>query len=685
MTHVATGRGRWVCACLWAIGVWGAGVASAAAEPPVGRVDESAEQQMVAMVDSAGAGERSDPNETIQVDEVVVSATKTPVPISHVTSAVDVITDKDIQRQKLRYMADVLRQAQGLAVFSNGGPGTSTNVRIRGASDAQTLVLIDGAIVNSATLGRYNFGNLTTDNIERIEILRGAQSMLYGSDAMGGVVNIITKRGQGPFTAGAFMEYGSFATLREGGTLSGKQGAVDYSLALSRWDTSSFSAVNYRRGATERDSFRNWQGSGRVGVDLPKDGRFDFTMRWMNSDVNLDNISATSPNEVFGAKTRSQEFVFSGRYYQPLTTWWSQTLTLSRGQESSLYLPGTSQRSLLTGLFSTPFSNPNETRVQSNRLEWQHDLQVAKPLLVTVGYQFREQQGENDTGLTPRVLSSHAGFAQGQLNLWNRVFATAGVRHDAYNVFGSATTYRVTGGYYSLETDTKLRASYATGFRAPSMNELYFPNFGNPQLGAEKSRSMDVGVDQFLFSKQLKLSAGYFWNRYDNLITTTFDPVFCAPFSTFGFCPLQLGNAATKGWEAGLTYTYTSERQGLRGVTLQVTYTNTMARDLDTSKRLPRWPTDQLTAVLGYQPIDPLWLTLTWRYVGARYNTTGERQNLDAFDVWSLTASYDVRSNMQVYLRADNLFNAKYEEIASAGVPIRSIFGGLRVTFGGGA
>ncbi|MFO0773784.1 MAG: TonB-dependent receptor [Nitrospiraceae bacterium] len=670
--------------CLRAV-VFGAAICAASAVDRLGgtgawaaegRTDESA---LVAMADSDAAGEQA----PLLADEVVVSATKTPIPVTQVTSAVEVITEHDIQRQKLRYLSDVLRQAQGLAVFSNGGPGTSVNVRMRGANDTQTLVLIDGAIVNSATLGSYNFANLTTDNIERIEILRGAQSMLYGSDAMGGVINIVTKRGQGAPTVGAFVEYGSFATLREGGNLSGKSGMVDYSLALSRWDTSSFSAVNYRRGATERDAFHNWQGSGRVGVDLPKDGRFDFTMRWMNSDVNLDNISATNPQDVFGSKTRSQEFVFSGRYHQPLTTWWAQTLTLSRGQESSLFLPGISQRSLLTGLFSTPFGTPNETRVLSNRVEWQHDFQVAKPLLLSAGYQFREQQGENDTGLTPHVLSSHAGFVQGQLNLWERVFATAGVRHDAYNVFGSATTYRVTGGYYAPETDTKFRTSYATGFRAPSMNELYFPNFGNPKLGAEKSRSMDVGVDQYLFWKALKLSAGYFWNRYDNLITTTFDPVFCAPFSTFGFCPLQIGNAATKGWEAGLTYNYSSERQGLRGVMVQVTYTNTMARDLDTAKRLPRWPTDQLTAVVGYQPIQPLWLSLTWRYVGSRYNTTGERQDLDNFTVWSLAASYGINKTMQVYVRADNLFNAKYEEIASAGIPTRSIFGGLRVTFGG--
>jgi vitamin B12 transporter len=621
----------------------------------------------------------------VQTEEVVISATKTPVPVSQVTSAVQVITEEDMKKQNIRSVIDALQLAQGVAIFSSGGPGTEANARIRGGSSSQTLVLIDGAIVNSGTLGSYDFSNLRTDNIERIEVLRGAQSMLWGSDAMGGVINIVTKRGQGPLSAGAFLEYGSFASLREGGSLSGKKGVVDYSFTLTRWDTSSFSAVNYRRGATERDGYHNWQGSGRIGVDLPRDGRLDFTMRWMNSDVNLDNLSATAPSDVFGSKSRTQQYVFSGSYEQPITSWWSQKLTLARSQEASLFLPGTLQRNVATGVFSTPFGTPNETRVLSNRLEWQHNLQVTKLLLLTAGYQFREQQGENDTGLTNRILSSNAGFAQAQFNLWDRVFATAGIRYDSYNVFGDATTYRFTGGYYHKETDTKLRAGYSTGFRAPSMNELFFPNFGNPNLGPEKNQSMDVGVDQYFLSKQLKFTGGLFWNRYRNLIVTTFDPVFCAPFSTFGFCPQQLGGASTKGWEAGLSYTYSSDRPFLKSVILQAQYTNTLTRDVETHSRLPRWPTDQWSAMVSYQPIDPLWITVTGRYVGSRFNTTGDRQTLPAFDVWSLAVSYDVTKQVQAYLRAENLFNEKYEEIASAGTPIRSIFGGLRFTLGGKA
>ncbi|HSE58850.1 MAG TPA: TonB-dependent receptor plug domain-containing protein, partial [Nitrospiraceae bacterium] len=269
-------------------------------------------------------------DEPLEVGEIVVSATKTPVPITQVTSAVEVIKGEELEQKKIKTVVDALRLSQGTAVFSNGGPGTNATVRIRGANSAHTLVLIDGAIVNSPTSGDFNFANLTAENIERIEILRGAQSMLYGSDAIGGVINIITKRGTGPLTGSAFMEYGSFATLREGGQVSGTKGPVDYAFSLSRWDTSSFSVGNYRRGATERDAFHNWQGSGRVGVTLPKDGRLDVTARWWNSDVNLDNVTTTSKFDVLGSKSTTNTLILSASYEQPLTSWWSQKLTVGQ-------------------------------------------------------------------------------------------------------------------------------------------------------------------------------------------------------------------------------------------------------------------------------------------------------------------------------------------------------------------
>ena len=636
------------------------------------------------------SGKPQEEQETvIRTEEVVVSATKTEIPVKQVTSAVEIITGEQLQQRRLKTVAEALRLAQGLAVFQSGGPGTLVDVRMRGGSPEQTLVLIDGAIVNSATTGAYDFAFLTTDNIERIEILRGSQSMLWGSDAIGGVINITTKRGRETPNIAGFFEYGSFNTLREGANLTGKKGPVDFALSLSRWDTVSFSAINYRRGATERDGYHNWQGSARLGLALPKEGRLEFDFRWLNGIVNFDGFSFNSdPADVLGAKSQSQQYIFAGNYTQPITGWWSQKLTLSRATDNLGTRSGTVERNLVTGATGVPFPFNSQIDVMSNRIEWQHNFQLGKPLLLTAGYQFREQQGTNTdlitntTTFANKIVSSNAGFAEAQLNLWDRLFGTAGIRQDEYNVFGSATTYRVTGGYLHQETGTKLRGSYGTGFRAPTINQLFFPDFGNPNLQPEKSQGLDVALDQTLLNERVTLSAGYFWTRYRNLILSVFDPVGCG-FTLFGFCAQNRGLARAEGVEASAKFKLMRDQPWIKSLDLQFQYTYTSTRDLtnNLNTRLPKWPLNQWSTILSYQPIEPLRANLEGRFVGQRFNDTSNNQSLPSFYVWNFSATYDVNRRIQVYTRVDNLFNEKYEEVLFFGTPIRSIFGGVKMNF----
>jgi vitamin B12 transporter len=626
----------------------------------------------------------------VMVKDVVISATKTPLPISQVTSAVEVISGEELERKKIKTVVDALRLAQGVAAFSSGGPGANATVRLRGAQSNHTLVILDGTIMNSPTTGEFDFANLTADNIERIEILRGAQSMLWGSDAIGGVINIFTKKGTGKPTASAFVEYGSFDSLREGIQVSGAKGPFDFSASLNRWDISSFSSVNYKRGAAERDGFHNWQGSGKLGMNLPKDGRFEFAVRWWNSDVHLDNAfaaSAFAPSgaafDVYGSRQTTRNMILSGMYEQSLTSWWTQKLTLARTNERTLFSSGTFQQEVTnTGVECppgqvcpvTPF--PGDIDVLNNRIEWQHNVQVAKSLLLTAGYQFREEQGTNPT-IDPeaKIISSNAGFAQAQVNVADRLFATAGVRQDSYNVFGDATTYRVTGGYLHKETGSKVRFSYATGFRAPTINQLFFPfGFGNPDLKPEKSKSFDAGVDQHLFNERLTVSAGYFWNRFRDLILGVASPS-CPP--PFGFCAQNIGEAKSQGWELGFTASV------LSNLDLKGQYTYTLTRDLTTTKRLPRWPIDQASVGISYRPTEPVRINVDYRFVGARnndaVNTPNQRQG--SFGVVNVSTTYDVTKQWQVFGRIDNLFNQGYEEVLFFGTPIRSVFGGVKFTY----
>lgn len=635
--------------------------------------------------------------EVIETREVVVTATKTEVPVQHVTSAVEVITGEQMQQRKLKTVAEALRWAQGLAVFQSGGPGTTVDARIRGGTPEQTLVLIDGAIVNSATVGFYDFSNLTTDNIERIEILRGNQSMLWGSDAMGGVINITTRRGRETPNISAFAEYGSFNTIREGASLTGKKGFMDFTGTISRWDTSNFSTINYRRGASEKDGFHNWQGSVRLGADLPKNGRFEFNFRWMDGITNFDGFAfnpvtfQADPADVLGAKNQRTQYVFSGNYFQPITSWWSQKLTMARAMDNLGSQSGTIERNVVTGTTAPvgfPFASQIDTT--SNRIEWQHNIQVAKPLLLTAGYQFREQIGQSTDFVDPtfsiptKLVSSNAGFADAQVNLWDRWFGTAGIRQDQYNVFGSATTYRVTAGYLHHETGTKLRGSYGTGFRAPTINQLFFFQFGNPNLQPEKSQGLDVGIDQTLANDRILLSVGYFWTRYRNLILSAQDPIACGvgPFGA-NFCAVNVGLSRARGIEASVKIQLLKDLPWIKSLDIQGQYTYTLTNDLtnDQDTRLPKWPLNQWSTIVSYQPIEPLRANLEGRFVGERYNNVGNVGLIGSFYVWNLSATYDVDRRVQLYARADNIFNRKYEEILFFGTPVRSIFGGVRMNF----
>jgi vitamin B12 transporter len=513
---------------------------------------------------------------------------------------------------------------------------------------------------------------------------------------MGGVINITTKRGSGRPNIGAFTEYGSFNTVRGGASLNGKKGPVDFTGTISRWDTSNFSAVNYRRGASEKDGFHNWQGSVRLGADLPKDGRFEFSFRWMQGIMNFDGFAfnpvtfQSDPADVLGAKSQSEQYVFAGNYMQPITSWWSQKLTLSRATDNLVSQSGTAERNVVTGA-TGPVGFPfySQINTTSNRIEWQHNVQIAKPLSLTAGYQFREQIGESADFLDPtqnvpnKIISSNAGFADAQLNLWDRVFSTAGIRQDEYNVFGSATTYRVTGGYLHHETNTKLRGSYGTGFRAPTINQLYFPGFGTPNLQPEKSQGLDAAVDQSLFNDQVLLSVGYFWTRYRNLIVSVFDPAVCTAPGSFGFCAQNAGVARAQGVEASGKFKLVRDQRWIRNLDLQVQYTYTLTNNLTNGDdtRLPKWPLNQFSTVLSYQPIETVRANLEGRYVGQRYSGVGNTQSVSSFWVWNLSVTYEINNHVQLYTRVDNLFNEKYEENLFFGTPIRSVFGGLRMNF----
>ena len=193
---------------------------------------------------------------------------------------------------------------------------------------------------------------------------------------------------------------------------------------------------------------------------------------------------------------------------------------------------------------------------------------------------------------------------------------------------------------------------------------------------------MDVGIDQYLFNNRLTLSAGYFWNRYRDLIVAQQSATLCGvgPFGP-NFCAQNIGLVVTKGFEASVKFTLAKDLPGIKSLDLQAQYTNTLSRNQQTGNRAPRTPVDQWSLILSYQPIEPLRVSLEGRYVGSRFNDVNNLQKLGAFDVWNLIANYDVAKWVQAYVRAENLFNEKYEEILNFGTPVRSVYAGVKVKY----
>jgi len=225
------------------------------------------------------------------------------------------------------------------------------------------------------------------------------------------------------------------------------------------------------------------------------------------------------------------------------------------------------------------------------------------------------------------------------------------------------------------ETGTKFRGSYATGFRAPTIDDLFFPDFANPHLRPEKSNGFDAGVDQRFLEDRLKLSVGYFWNRFRDLLLFVTSPNCPPDTAPFGSCVLNFSHATTKGWETSAQFAV------FKNLSLQAQYSKTLTRNLDNGLRLPRRPVDQASAGLSYQPIDPLRFNLEYRFVGGRDNDAENTQKMPSFDVVNVSATYDVTKQWQIFGRVDNLFNKNYEEVLFFGTPIRSFFAGVKFTY----
>jgi len=591
----------------------------------------------------------------IELEEVVVTATRTEVPLREIASSVTIIDSEMIEERHLRTVEAVLRDVPGLDIVQSGGPGGITAAFLRGSESDHTLVLVDGVQVNDPISGQFDLADLTADNIERVEIIRGPQSTLYGSDAIGGVIQIITKKGTGAATSSVLFEGGSFGSFRESIQVRGATERADYAFAVARFDTEGFSKASEKAGNAEKDGYQNTTLSSRVGLDLLRDVRLEWTTRYTDAQADLDAgfPFQDDPNLVH----RSSSFVTATRLAAPIMKGWDQHLLLSLNQ---------------SGFEDTDTDTPSNNRKNDaigKRLDWRHIFSAGHRDRLTIGYEHEFLSGKSQSafGGFDEALTTNAGYVFNELRLTPFII-NLGLRLDDNSRFGSETTYKAEAAYLAKTAGSKLRVAYGTGFHGPTLVDLFFPGSGNPDLEPERSRSIEAGFDQPLLEGKIRLAVTYFHARIENLIVfVVSDPV------TFAGMTENVQQAQINGAELEIVVVPSDIW------TLIASYSLTETKNLDTAKELLRRPRHKASGTLTVHPVKNLRVDLHLRHVGQRVDF-GDVQLAD-YTLVNLAGTYDLTDATEVFARAENLFDQEYEEIAGYGTSGFAVYGGVKVTF----
>lgn len=606
-----------------------------------------------------------------QLPQIVVVANRAPTEITRIASAVTVITEEEIQKKNKATVTELLREVPGLAVANNGGVGQPTSLFMRGTESRHVLVVIDGMTLNdpSDPSDRFDFSNLTTDNIERIEILRGPQSTLYGSQAIGGVINIITKRGRGAPKAEAFAEYGRYGTVRSGAGARGEVGRTSYSFSASGGRTEGISSLSTRNGGLEKDGNRTATISGNMESKLSEHFTGKLSIRYNRTDTQFDSpgtFSTIAPRPADDPLPENDNRQFNGRMAGELSLLdgvWKQemgfsTLNVRRYSISSYYD---------AALFDSPFGR-QVALGRRDKFDWIHRVRGGDAHAFTFGTEIWKDSFKTAT-LRERDVATTAYFIDDQMSLGSNAVLGASARIDNHQAFGRQFTWKAAPGYRFDATGTRLKASYGTGFKAPSLADLFSPDTGNPNLLPESSKGWDAGFEQSLWDKKISLGSTFFRNDIRNLLGN---------IDTFPFTSTNKGKARTQGVESVLTF-HPSPSWSLRASHV---YTLTEKRDNDTE--LKRRPRHQANLAADYAMRDDLDLGLNVRYVGSRRDgdiITFAPVIAKSFTTIELSADYSLSPSLALYGRLENLLDKRYEEVAGYGQPGRGVYAGVKAKF----
>jgi vitamin B12 transporter len=603
------------------------------------------------------------------IGEIVVTSERFEESVEDVGSSVSVVTDTEIEEKGNISVSDILRDIPGISLVRNGGVGGYTSMFIRGAESSHALVMIDGVEMNDpmSPARSFDWANLLTGDIERIEIVRGPQSTLYGSDAMGGVVNIITKQGKGKPVIGGLFEGGSFYTFRESIYSRGAFSRGDYSVSLSRLDSKGFSAAAL---GDEKDGYNNTTFNAKVDVDLYQKLKWYGNLRYLEAWSELDN-GAFGDDPNFSMDTTS----LSGKtgIEHSLTDWWKYDLNFSwlnlhrddRNAFDEFHLFDDSK---------DWFDGVNY------KGDWQNTINLGDISTLVGGVEYQSEQGKSFSRMTsllgefisefPKKTADTIGvYIQDTIKLWERLIVTFGGRYEDHEIFGSHTDYKAWASYRIPKIDTRLKGSIGTGFKAPSLFQLY-SIYGSTDLVPEEAMSYDIGFDQPLFEEKITTGITYFHNDFSDLID----------WDDSLWKYRNISKAKTQGVEAALNWKI------FKWLDAGVTYTYLHTEDKTTGLELDRRPMHTYGLAFKWYPTEKYIVRLDLLHVGERKdidysNYPYEQITLNGYTKVDLSLHYKIRPSIEFFGRIENLLDEKYEEVYgfnSAGI---AGYGGIKAEF----
>jgi len=623
--------------------------------------------------------EEAAPDSSIGDSTIIVTALRTPVEQSRAAATVTVLDEAAIEQAQPLALTDILIRTPGISLTRNGGYGTATSLRIRGADAGQSVIVLDGMRLSdpSATAGGYGFANLFTDDIARIEILRGPQSILWGSDAIGGVIDVTTRKAEKPLEGSFAVETGTHDTVRARAGIGGNGKLVDWRLSASRFATDGISA---RSNGTEPDGYSRSAANGAVTLKLSPQVSLDLRGYWSDARNDFDGFSgdtrAYGLTEEWSGYAGLNFTLFGGKLTNRVA--FTQTETAREN-----YDPARSVR---------PLNFDAHGRVR--RYEYQGTLSLSEDIQAVFGAEREEQRmtsasPANSTApylLTPNSADTDSVYGQLRATVLSGLTLEGGLRHDSQSRFGGNTVASAGAVYTPNGGATVLRASYDEGYKAPSLYQM-FSQYGDAGLKPEQAKGWQVGIEQSI-GENFRASATWFQRDTDNLIDFAFCP-------TSGTLPAECYVPGTTTTRFG--YYANVKKSRARGIELTargrigvlfaegnyswVSAEDRSAGSADFGRQLARVPRHLANLEAGVDLPIGLKASVAARYSGETFDRAGSATVLPDYWLFDLRAQFRIAEGLTLQGRIENLTDKTYETASGYSSLGRTVYLGIRSSF----